>query len=505
MAFFSRKKPPTAAGEGASGNGAGESDGGEGFQAQPEKARTWFNHARTYADTGNFEGALTYYASGIKLDPETMSAHEAMYETAIKYANKAGKPAARSEIKSLEEPNNGSKLVAKFAAAEFAWMKDINNFHAAIGMMDTAVKANLKEFGHWIAPKVLNLLRKQKKISKGSLLQSKDLFAAVGAWDQALMAGELARQLDPTDNTLAQELKDLAAQRAIDAGKYERAGGKEGGFREFVKDMDKQQELEAMDSVSGSGTAEERNFERARKAYETNPQNPDAINAYAQLVKKQGTAESDKLAHEIYLKGYQDTGEYRFRMLAGDIQIERLEKKLKELTDAGSDAAAQAHKDLMELRSSEFRERAEKYPTDRSIKVRLGLVEFELGRFEDAMAQFQAAKDEPKLRATASHMLGRCFAAEGWHMEAMDEFKEALARLEPSERHRELEVRYDLMASQMAHARAERDIGLAREALQNCTEILRKDIAFRDIRARRKELDTLIRELGDTSAPASPA
>lgn len=90
-------------------------------------------------------------------------------------------------------------------------------------------------------------------------------------------------------------------------------------------------------------------------------------------------------------------------------------------------------------------------------------------------------------------------------MEAMDEFKEALARLEPSERHRELEVRYDLMASQIAHARTERDIGLAREALQNCTEILRKDIAFRDIRARRKELDTLIRELGDTSAPTSPA
>lgn len=35
----------------------------------------------------------------------------------------------------------------------------------------------------------------------------------------------------------------------------------------------------------------------------------------------------------------------------------------------------------------------------------------------------------------------------------------------------------------------------AREAAEICSQILRKDISFRDIRDRRKEIDTITREL----------
>jgi len=75
---------------------------GDGFEPQPEKARRWFDHARTYADSFNYEYALVSYASGIKLDPAAMSAHEAMYEVAIKYMNKGGEPAKSKDIKALQ-------------------------------------------------------------------------------------------------------------------------------------------------------------------------------------------------------------------------------------------------------------------------------------------------------------------------------------------------------------------------------------------------------------------
>ena len=36
-----------------------------------------------------------------------------------------------------------------------------------------------------------------------------------------------------------------------------------------------------------------------------------------------------------------------------------------------------------------------------------------------------------KAKTIAAHLLGRCFVQEGWHGEAVGEFKEALAALDP--------------------------------------------------------------------------
>ena len=44
-------------------------------------------------------------------------------------------------------------------------------------------------------------------------------------------------------------------------------------------------------------------------------------------------------------------------------------------------------------------------------------------------------------------------------------------------------------------ARAERSLQHAKDAAETCSAILRKDIGYRDIRNRRKELDALVKEL----------
>ena len=36
------------------------------------------------------------------------------------------------------------------------------------------------------------------------------------------------------------------------------------------------------------------------------------------------------------------------------------------------------------------------------------------------MGCFQKSKDEPKLRTRSGHLLGRCFAPEGWHTDAVE-------------------------------------------------------------------------------------
>lgn len=493
---FFRKKPPEGD-EG--GNGKEEPK----FEPQPDKAQKWFDTARTAADSFNYDYALTCYAAGIKLDPTTMSAHEAMLEVAVKYMNKDGKPATSKEIRSI---TGSGTAIERFAAAEFAWMKDIRNSKLGLKAIEAAAKADQIEWGNWVAPRVLRLIRSQKKKpSKGLLVNAMNLFSQVECWDEAIIVGNMAKELDPADNQLANELNDLSVQRAMEEGGYEKAAGEEGGFREMVKDIDKQRELEESDAITGTETTEQRKLDRAREAYEATPGNPDVLNQYAQLLKKQATPESEEMAYDIYIKGYEETGQYRFRMLAGDIRIEQLERKvraldnkLEETPDAEDLKAerAELHDQLLKLQNTEYSERVEKYPTDRMRKFDLGNVQFELGQYDEAMGQFQGSKDEPKLRVRAGHMLGRCFAAEGWHREAIDEFEEALEAIDATEKERELAIRYDLMVSLIEHAREESSVDLAKRALDICSGIARKNITYRDIRERRKEIDTLTRELG---------
>ncbi len=507
MALFRRKKTDpndaattSAAHGGSGGDGSGSGDGAESFQPQPEKARKWYEHGGVAADRFDYDYALTCFAMAVKLDPEPMSFHEAMYEAAIKYMGKGGKAASGREVRTITD----NTAVSRFAAAEFAWMKDLKNPSLALKALDAAVKAEQHEPAHWMAPRVLNLIKSQKKPNKSMLIQAKDHFKAVGAWDQAIEAGEIALRLDPSNNDLEHEIKDISAQRAMDQGGYEKAAGEEGGFRTFIKDADKQRELIEAEAIATNESAEARNLERARLAYEQSPTVPDVINQYGSLLRKHGSDEALRKAHAIYQKGFADTNEYRFKMLAGDIEIDEHRRKVraaKEQLEAKPDDPelksqfVDTRTALLELQSKEYAERVEKYPTDRHRKFELGQVQYELGRFDDAMAQFQAAKDEPRLRVRAGHMLGKCFAKEQWHMEAIAEYKEAINAIDATEKERELAIRYDLMTSLIEHAREERSIDIAREALDICSGIARKNITYRDIRGKRKEIDQLIRDL----------
>jgi hypothetical protein len=69
---FGRKKPEDSSGDGGDDNGKEAAP----FVPQPEKARQWFDQAKSMADRYNYEAALLYYANGVRLDPKLMSAHE---------------------------------------------------------------------------------------------------------------------------------------------------------------------------------------------------------------------------------------------------------------------------------------------------------------------------------------------------------------------------------------------------------------------------------------------
>lgn len=442
-------------------------------------------------DSGQSRTAIIYYATGIALDPGCMEGHNGILQAALRHRQAEGKRLSKSNLKI-----DGHADMVAFAEAEALWMSDLENGSLAIKALQAAGDSQQLEAGIFLAPHVLGIVTHWKKTGKTPLVAVKDACTAVGAWDEAMKAGQLALEHDPSDATLDASIKDLSAQRAMSQGGYEEAAGTEGGFRAFVKDIDKQRELEEDESIAGVGGGSDRVLARATAAFKESPDVPENVNRLGTLLRRQGDEPSLKRAEEVFMRGFETTNEYRFRMSAGDIRIQRFRQRLRRLTEKGDKAkATELESQLIDFEAKEYTERAERYPTDRHVRFQLGEVARRRGDTETAMGCFQKAKDEPRLRSRAGHRLGLCFAVEGWHSEAVAEFREVLSRIDATEATLELEIRYDLMLALIEAARLDSSEELAREALEICSGIARKDITYKDIRDRRREIDELVRSL----------
>jgi tetratricopeptide (TPR) repeat protein len=462
------------------------------FRPQPDKARTWFDYAENQMKSAQYATAIIYYACGIALDPSSMVGHEGTMAAANRHLQKKGKRLNRADLKELGKHPE----VAAFAEAEALWMSDLLNGSLAIKTLEACGTAEQEEAGLFLAPRVLNIVSKWKKVSKSHYIAVKDACAEIGAWNDAITAGQLAMELDPSDGQLDADIKGLSAQRAMSQGGYESALDEDGSFRGMVKDMDKQRELEEEESIAGVGGGSDRVLKRARATFRENPNVPENILRLGKLLRRQGDIDSLKEAEGVYMNGYKATKEYRFRMTAGDILLQRKRQEVKLKREDGDEAAAASmEKQILEFEATEYAERSERYPTDRQIRYHLGEVALRTGDIETAMGCFQKSKDEPRLRCRAGHLLGRCFSEEGWHAESIAEYRDVLANIDATEGSLELEVRYDLMLSLIESARLESSEVLAREALEICSGIARQDITYRDIRSRRHEIDELVRSL----------
>jgi hypothetical protein len=470
------------------------------FVPSPVEAKAWFDHARQMSDSKNYESAFTYYASGFKFDPRDLSIHDEVLKLASDYYRQVGDPATNKQIKQMD----GSTDIDHFVASLFAWWHDVSNPKLAIKAITAAVKAEQNNFGIAMADTVISLSQQGDKILTAKELKNlMELFKSAGAWNQAIKVGQAALEVDRSDSALEKSLNELSAERAMAEGGYNQAVGEEGGFRKFIQNADEQQERDDDESLAGAGGSQERRMARAKKEYEENPTSPDAITYYSKLLKQLGTPEATKIAFTILVKGFKDTAQYRFRVEAADIKIlhetahiAHLQSQFDETNDA--ELLQQIEKtraDLLTFKKQEFEERTIKYPTDRAIKFQLGLLAIEDEDINLAMECFQKSKDEPKLRVRAGHELGKCFVAEGWFSEAIGEFKESIKALAGSDSTTELSIRYDLMQALAKKAEADKNVELAREAMEICSGIARKDVSYRDIRDCRRNLETLVKEL----------
>lgn len=486
-------------GKGKGGSGGADNtpgDDGEGFSRALRKANTFFDYGDTAADSKNFDYAVECYIGGLRHSPDNMERHEQLHDIAKRRSVNGGKATKPKPV--------GKSLVDKMLTAEKAWACDWNNINHMVAMLEAAVdaelregeEANLGEVAYWVAGLALQYnANPNAKPNRRAYLRIVDAMVKIKAYDLALDAARRALNLRD-DDTLRARIKDLTAERYT----YESSQGEGEGFRKNIKNAEEQETIQAQLDTSGSQS--DKLIDAMREQYEENPEDMDKLQKLVDALLRPEEVDKEKQAIQLLMHAHEQTGQYRYKVKAGDVKIRQFNRALRQLNErakAGDEAAKAKLQDGLKKRLifelQEFGERASNYPTDLKLKFELGKRQYQAQQFDDAIGNFQQATSEPKSRSAAHLFLARCFVHKGWTDEAIATLEKGIEMHAEPDDVLGKELRYDLMSVYLKSAADKKDAELAKKAQERASELLQIDINYKDIREKMDQVRKLVGEL----------
>ncbi len=444
------------------------------------KARIFFERARKVAETNNFDYAIDMYLEGLRCAPDALQdGHLKLRELALLRQGKDGKkPTMVERVKRLR----GKTPLEQMLNAEYLLAKDPDHLPYAETMLKASSAGGYEKTAKWIADLLFQANNAAKKPSLQVYLLLKDSYAAIGQFDRALAACQCAARLKPDDGALADEFQNLSAELAVARGKYDQ----EGDFRHSIKDREKQEKLQAQESVVKTESYRLSAVEEARKALAQDPNLSRNIFKLAETLSDLQDERGENEAIELLENAYKTKDDFSFKQRAGTIRIKQLRRKVREAKTAleAKPDEPQAKARLSELsdqlNSTElehYRLCVENYPTDLKAKYEYGICLLRNKQYDDAIPLFQDAQKDPRHKILAMNKIGLCFFEKGWFADAIDVFTQAIDSYEIKDDATAKELRYNLASSYEQQGDAEK-------ALEIYRKIAQLDFAYKDVRQR---------------------
>lgn len=501
MALFGKKKDEDNA-EVGSGSGAAEvAQAGAQPAFSPENARKFFEKAQTVHTTTNYEYAMSLWLNGLRQDPRSMEGLQGFFESASAFlgTKEGAKGPSRATMNQFNNRGDVDRYLAYLLAAGSKPAEPSNWVKGA----ELAVQLGLREPATWLAERGFKAASGDRKPRKDYFVSLMEVFHTTEKYDLAVRSGEVAVKLAPTDGRLATRVKNISAESTMTRGGYNQTG-QEGGFRSNIRDAEAQKRLEESERIVKTEDVHERLIEAAKAEYEASPADRATIRKYLERLLERGRPEDEKAAFDVAMKAYEQTKEFQFKQRASAIRLRAARRKLEKLrmaaeTPDADESVVQAYeqfkKQYSEAELKDLEERVANYPSDLTIQYELGRNYFDSGRWEDAIAKFQAAQADPKQRARVLNYLGLSFQQLGWHDEAIDTLRKAIEAHNNASDDTGMTLRYGLMISLLTRAEDQNDLANAEEANKIASSIAIQNISYKDIRARREQLKELVGRL----------
>lgn len=466
----------------------------------PEKAKTFFDRAQTVHQSTNYEYAMQLWLNGIGWDPTPVDALDGFLRSADAFLNENAKAKLSKDFKS---GLSAKGLVRKYVDALLEFGIKNADTAAAVRSADYASQIGLREQSRKLGQHALALAQSDKKAKKDTFVKLLDLFERAELYQLAAQAGDQACRIDQSDGELQVRVRNMMARATMNKGGFE--DSEEGGFRKNIRDSSQQEMLEAQDRITKTDSVKDQLVEQAKAEHEARPDDGPTLEKYARALVDRGKAADELKALALYTKGFQMTGQFRFRQRAGELNLKRARRtvaSLKAKAEAAPDDTElrtkyeQAAETLAKSEIDELTKQVEHYPTDLALKFALGKQLFSRGRYDESIEQFQLAQDDAKNRRGVLNYMGQAFMElGGWEDAAVDTFRKALGDKLDDGTPQGLDIRYGLMRSLHAKAEKDRDADAAEEADKLAAGIAIQQFSYRDVRDWRDKIKALLGEL----------
>ncbi|MGO8931840.1 MAG: tetratricopeptide repeat protein [Limisphaerales bacterium] len=285
----------------------------------------------------------------------------------------------------------------------------------ALGLPKTAVLS--LEILHASAPK-----------DKDIAIKFANALAASGESARAeKVLSELYRAF-PTDNEVAQALKDLSARTTLDEGGYEALADGTGSYRDILANKEEAVSLEQEHRQVKTEDVAERLINEYEERLKVEPKNIKLLRSLAELYTQK--KQFDKaLSYYEKIKSSEVGGDASLDRNIADTVVRKFDHEASLLDTSAADYAdklAKLQADKQAYQLAECQKRAEKFPTDLQIRFELGQLYFQMGKITEAMKEFQKAQGNPHRRIQALSYLGQCFARRGINDLAATTFQDAI-------------------------------------------------------------------------------
>jgi tetratricopeptide (TPR) repeat protein len=472
----------------------------------PRKAKAFWDKAGVVHESGNYEYAMQLWLNGLGWDPTNFEAVRSFLRSADAFLQE--NPKAKLD-KGTRSGLHAKGDVRKFIDALLDFGIRSTDSGSAVRVTEAAAKIGVRQAGTLLGQHALALAQQDGKPRKDTFVKLLDAFEKLEAYQLASEAGTIATRLDPTDGELQNRLRNMLARNTMTQGGFD--SDEEGGFRKNIRNADKQHALEQEDSISKSGSVKDQIVARTEAEYAERPDDLPTVTKYVKALLDRGRPADELKAMSTLGKAYKDSGQFRFRKMAGEIQVKRAIKTVEKLraaatTEAAGDGdvaeAAEKHsvaqRALIKLQLEELRLQVEHYPTDLGLKFQLGKILAATGDHDASIELFQQAQDDAKIRRQVQLEMGRSFLAMGgWDDAAVGTFRGGLEGMPDDTTPLGMELRYGLLCSLQSKAMSEKNAEAAEEADRIAAGIAMQKFNFRDVRERREQIKALITELRD--------
>jgi tetratricopeptide (TPR) repeat protein len=396
--------------------------------ANEKRAQVYFKTGNDALVKKNFDYAIDMYREALKLVPENL-----LYRQSLRGAERHKFGNDPSRVSRLVGPRVQSiRLGVKTSRAKQKWndvlegCEDVfkhDPWHVA-SALDAAQAAESLTW-NMLAKWLLESVHVQAGEDVTFLRYLAHIYELNHDFDRAIRCWERVKKAAPNDQDAIRKIKGLAADETISRAGLTDAVNKtpEGTAGPEVSRPD-------LDELKRTAMSPE---DRMKKEIE---EQPDRVGAYLNLADHYKTQNRLDEAHQVLSRGLKAVpGDEILQTQHAEIQFSRLARAIevytKRVQDDPDDPELKSKLDQYVLKHKEYelkeyKRRSERRPDDLNLRYQVGLRLARLERYDEAIAEFQQARNSASLKVQAMFQAGICFEAKGLPKLAERNFNEAL-------------------------------------------------------------------------------